>query len=163
MKQDFIKAVADNNLAKVRISLTNELLLDPRGITFSEMLSYAIAHLSDLFEENKEADYSVPSKNEWDEDFLFKVKNDLDFNFSKEKLAFYEEVVKTVGRNKAEAIEREEKKQDEESREEKAQQSINKTYVTITAGGATLAIIGLAAGKTLLLVIGGAALVVGGV
>lgn len=163
MKQDFINAVAEKNLAKVRISLTNELLLDPRGVTFSEMLSYAMAQLTDLFEENKAADYSVPSKDEWNEDFLFIVKNDLDFNFSREKLAFYEEVVKTVGRNKAENIEMEEKTHTKKAGEEKDKHSINKTYVTISAGGATLAIIGLAAGKTLLTVVGGVALVVGGV
>lgn len=83
MKQDFINAVENKNLAKVRISLSNELLLDPRGNTFGEMLSFAMSHISNLFEENKEANYSVPPQEAWNQEFLFEVKSDLDSNFSK--------------------------------------------------------------------------------
>lgn len=165
MKQEFVVAVADKNLAKVRISLSNELLLDPRGTTFSEMLSYAMSNLPELFEENKEADYTVPPQKEWNEDFLFKVKNDLDSNFSREKLAFYETVVKTVGKSKADGIEEEERNEREQQNSNRRSQErhINKTYATVSAGGATLALIGIVAGKTLLTVVGGAVLIVGGV
>jgi hypothetical protein len=166
MKQEFVAAVANKKLAKVRISLTNELLLDPRGTTFGEMLSYAMSEIPELFDENKEAGYTVPSQEEWDEDFLFKVKNDLDSNFSREKLAFYETVVKTVGKSKGEEIDKEERRS-KEQQQSKQQQSpkrpINKTYATVSAGGATLALVGLVAGKTLLTVVGGAVLIVGGV
>lgn len=169
MKPDFIQAVEEHNLAKVRISLTNELLLDPRGKTFSEMLSYAMSKLQDLFEDNKESNYIVPPQAEWDEKFLFKVKNDIDFNFSKEKLAFYEQVIKIVGKRKAERIEEEEKRKGSstiyggEIQQETKRHKINKTYAIISAGGATIALIGIAAGKTMLSIIGGVALVVGGV
>lgn len=168
MKQEFLTAVAEKNLSKVRISLTNELLLDPRGTTFSEMLSYAKEALPNLFEENKEAGYIVPPQDEWDEDFMFKVKNDLDSNFSKEKLALYEAVVKEVGKPKIIDIDIEEQRVRENKRRNhthsgQQEHQINKTYATVSAGGATLAIIGLAAGKTLLSVVGGVALVVGGV
>lgn len=166
MKQEFINAVVEKNLAKVRISLTNELLLDPRGTTFSEMLSYAMNEMPELFDENKEAAYTVPSQEEWDEDFLFTVKNDLDSNFSREKLAFYETVIKTVGKSKGEEIDREERKSREQrqyTNPHNKERKINKTYATVSAGGATLAIVGLVAGKTLLTVVGGAVLVVGGV
>ena len=166
MKQEFISAVAEKNLAKVRMSLTNELLLDPRGITFSEMLSYAIDNIPELFEPNKAANYTVPPQEDWDKGFMFKVKNDLDSNFSREKLAFYETVVKIVGKAKVEGIEQEERKtydQRQSKRQHNQGGGINKTYVTVSAGGATLALIGLVAGKTLLTVVGGAVLVVGGV
>lgn len=167
MKLDFIKAVEDNDLSNVRMSLSNELLLDPRGATFSEMLKYAQENLTNLFEDNKPSDYTVPPKEEWNEDFLFVVKNDLDSNFSKEKLAFYEAVIKVVGKSKAEKIEIEEaqKKTEERARQRRQREKrpINKTYATISAGGATLALVGLVAGKTLLTVVGGAVLVVGGV
>lgn len=166
MKPDFITAVEEKNLAKVRISLTNELLLDPRGFTFSEMLSFANSRLSELFEGNKEADYTVPPQEEWTEDFLFKVKNDLDSNFSREKLAFYETVVKSVGKNKATSIDQEERTEKEKRTTNNLKTKecyINKTYATISAGGATLALVGLVAGKTLLTVVGGVVLVVGGV
>lgn len=168
MKQEFKNAVVEKNLAKVRMSLTNELLLDPRGNSFSEMLSYAMESLPELFEDNKEADYTVPPQEEWNKEFMFQVKNDLDSNFSKEKLAFYEAVVKYVGRNKVIDINKEEQKQrfqksQEHAQKTPSQRSYNKTYATVSAGGATLAIIGLVAGKTLLTVVGGVALVVGGV
>ena len=166
MKQEFINAVVEKNLAKVRISLTNELLLDPRGTSFSEMLSYAMSEIPELFDENKEAGYTVPSQEEWDEDFLFTVKNDLDSNFSREKLAFYETVIKIVGKSKGEEIDREERKSREQrqyTNPHNQERKINKTYATVSAGGATLALIGLVAGKTLLTVVGGAVLVVGGV
>lgn len=168
MKQEFLTAVAEKNLSKVRISLTNELLLDPRGTTFSEMLSYAMEALPNLFEENKEAGYTVPPQEVWDNEFMFKVKNDLDSNFSKEKLALYETVVKAVGKTKAINIDIEEQRERENkrmnhTRSGQQEHQINKTYATVSAGGATLAIIGLAAGKTLLTVVGGVALVVGGV
>lgn len=166
MKQEFIAAVAEKNLAKVRISLTNELLLDPRGETFSEMFTYAMENILELFDQNKEANYTVPPQEEWDEDFLFKVKNDLDSNFSKEKLAFYEAVVKTVGKKKAEDIDKKEAQEQENRHKDNKKRRecrINKTYATVSAGGATLAVVGLVAGKTLLTIMGSAALVVGGV
>lgn len=165
MKQEFINAVSEKNLSIVRISLTNELLLDPRGTTFSEMLSYAMKALPDLFEENKEAGYTVPPQEEWNKEFMLIVKNDLDSNFSKEKLAFYETVVKIVGKSKIGIIEEEERKEREQRGTNRRSQkrSINKTYATVSAGGATLSLIGIVAGKTLLTVVGGAALIVGGV
>ena len=162
MKQEFINAVVEKNLAKVRISLTNELLLDPRGTSFSEMLSYAMSEIPELFDENKEAGYTVPSQEEWDEDFLFTVKNDLDSNFSREKLAFYETVVKTVGKSKGEEIDKEERKSREQrqyTNPHNKERKINNIYATVSAGGATLAIVGLVAGKTLLTAVGGAVLV----
>ena len=178
MKQDFLDAVESKKLAKVRISLSNELLLDPRGVSFGEMLLYATNNLPDLFEENKEANYTFLPQDEWGKDFLFDVKNDLDSNFSKEKLAFYETVAKIVLKDKASQIEIEEvedkKKHRQASNEStineenlinnpKPRKQINTTYATIAAGGTILTIVGVCVGKTLLTVLGGAALVVGGV
>lgn len=59
MKQKFIESVKSGDVRKVRLSLSNELLLDPRGKAFAEMLNYAKANLSNLFEENREARYEV--------------------------------------------------------------------------------------------------------
>lgn len=168
MKQDFLNAVESKKIAKVRIAISNELLLDPRGDTFGEMLSFATTHISDLFEENKDANYSVPPREEWNQEFLFEVKSDLDSNFSKEKLAFYEAVIKVVGRSKAQEINDTETKERECSEREKCTDKkqrtrINTTNGTITAGGTILTIVGICAGKTLLTVLGGVVLIVGGV
>ena len=53
MNQRFIHAVSEHNLAKVRLSISNELLLDPRGLTYKEMLNYASENLPELFEDRK--------------------------------------------------------------------------------------------------------------
>ena len=110
MKQKFIESVKGGDVEEVRLSLSNELLLDPRGKSFAEMLNYAKSNLSNLFEENKEAGYEVLPKEQWDEDFLFTVKNDLDSNFSVEKLAFYQAVIEVVGKEKMASLDEEEKR-----------------------------------------------------
>lgn len=109
MKQKFIESVKSGDVRKVRLSLSNELLLDPRGKAFAEMLNYAKANLSNLFEENREARYEVLPKEQWDENFLFTVKSDLDSNFSVEKLAFYQAVIEIVGKDKMASLDEEEK------------------------------------------------------
>ena len=106
MKTGFTEAVNSHELAKVRMMLCNELLLDPRGNTFSEMLAYAKDNLHDLFEENKESNYEIPiDKSQWDSVLLSKVKRDLNSNFSVEKLALFQEIAMWVGREKANNLE----------------------------------------------------------
>ena len=39
MRPKFIKSVDESDVVSVRISLTNELMLDPRGESFKVMLS----------------------------------------------------------------------------------------------------------------------------
>lgn len=109
MDKAFIQAVNDNNLLRVRLLLTNELLLDPRGESFNEMLLFARTNIPNLFEVNIEANYSIPPQNNWDINFLFVVKNDLDNNFSEKKLTFYKTVVKIVCKSKAEKLAQEDK------------------------------------------------------
>ena len=165
MDKDFIKDVDNSNVKSVRLDLTNELLLDPRGVSFKEMLTYAMSKLPNLFEENKEANYFVPPHDDWDEDFLFVVKNYLDSNFSKEKLAFYQAVIEKVGKAKADDLEKEEMSPKHE--EPKTSSTNQKKIVakpvsaTVTTGGAILTIVGISLGKTLLTVLGGAVLVGG--
>lgn len=112
MKQKYIDAVANRNLIKVRIMLADELLLDPRGETFSEMLLYAKENLHDLFEPNNEANYEIsPDRNNWDMDLASTIKQDLITNFSVEKLALFQEVVMEVGKDKAKALAEEDKRE----------------------------------------------------
>lgn len=109
MKQKFIDAVHEHNLTKVRMMLADELLLDPRGASFSEMLEYAKTNLVDLFEPNKESDYIISDdRNTWNMEFLSRVKQDLITNFSVEKLAFFQEIAMEVGKDKAKALTEEE-------------------------------------------------------
>lgn len=166
MKQKFIESVKSGDVRKVRLSLSNELLLDPRGKAFAEMLNYAKANLSNLFEENREARYEVLPKEQWDENFLFTVKSDLDSNFSVEKLAFYQAVIEIVGKDKMASLDEEEKnakmqKSSSHQPREKAKRSKKTVSMSVATGGAVLTIVGFCVGKTLLTLVGGAVLIGG--
>ena len=166
MKQKFIESVKSGDVRKVRLSLSNELLLDPRGKAFAEMLNYAKANLSNLFEENREARYEVLPKEQWDENFLFTVKSDLDSNFSVEKLAFYQAVIEIVGKDKMASLDEEEKnakmqKSSSHQPKGKAKRSKKTVSMSVATGGAVLTIVGLCVGKTLLTLAGGAVLIGG--
>lgn len=105
MKQRYIDAVTGRNIVKVRIMLADELLLDPRGKTFKEMLAYAKQNLPNLFEDNKEANFVIsPDRSTWDIDLVSEIKQDLISNFSVEKLALFQEVAMEVGKEKAKAL-----------------------------------------------------------
>lgn len=99
MKKSFITAVESKDLVSVRVHLANELMLDPRGASFNEMLTFAKANLEDLYEPDNGMSYSQDQEN-WDEDLLFAVKNDLDSNFSEERLSFYAKIAPVVLKEK---------------------------------------------------------------
>lgn len=180
MKTEFIQAVTNHELAKVRMMLSNELLLDPRGKTFSEMLAFAKDNLSDLFEENKESSYDIPSdKQMWTSTLVSKVKRDLNSNFSVEKLALFQEMAMWVGKDKAFNLEKEEmshvridspysrnKTYSEQGtwQHQKKQRKTQTAAGTITTiGGAALTVYAIGAGKVMLAILGGGAIIVGGI
>ena len=105
MEQDYINAVTDGNIIKVRIMLADELFMDPRGTTFSEMLKYAMNNLPDLFEPDKAANYEFSTdKSTWNIGLASEIKQNLILNFSKEKLALFQDVVMEIGKDKAKAL-----------------------------------------------------------
>lgn len=106
MKPKFMEAISDGDLLTIRLYLANELLLDPRGKSFNKMRSYAEMNIMDLYEIHDGADFSEVSSI-WNEELLFKLRNDLDTNFSKERLDFFETVAKTVLKEKAQSMSKE--------------------------------------------------------
>ena len=178
INQEFQNAVNERNLASVRMMLTNELLLDPRGKTFEEMLQYAKDKLPDLFEPEQPSRFSIPSdKEEWNDDVLSKMKRDLNMNFSVEKLALFVEMAKHVGADKATELEKEElerKKRAKEKKEKKTgehtsgsrtRNSRKTTGTIITGSGAIIGITGLCIEGTIgtVLSILGGVVAIGGV
>ena len=88
-------------------------------------------------------------------------------NFSKEKLAFYEAVVKFVGKDKAIEVEEEEALpvvDENNTHKEHPTRTIKITKVSggVAVGGAIVATVGMCTGMTALSIIGGA-IFVGGV
>ena len=103
MRPKFIKSVDESDVVSVRISLTNELMLDPRGESFKVMLSYAESKLDDLYDVHDGVVYSENS-DDWNEELLYRVKNDLDYNFSRERVLFYEKLAKKCHIEPCEAL-----------------------------------------------------------
>lgn len=102
----FMEAISNGDLITIRLYLANELLLDSRGESFNQMRSYAEINIMDLYEIHDGTDFSeIPSS--WDEELLFNLRNDLDSNFSKERLDFFEKVAKIVLKEKAQLMDEE--------------------------------------------------------
>lgn len=153
MRPKFIKSVDESDVVSVRISLTNELMLDPRGESFKVMLSYAESKLDDLYDVHDGVVYSENS-DDWNEELLYRVKNDLDYNFSRERILFYEKIAKYVLQEKAKQLDSEEQEELRKKNNEKkyTHTQINETnnskdkreiYTGIAIGGAVVATIGL--------------------
>lgn len=160
MKQKFITAVNTGDIVSVRLMLSNELMLDPRGKSFDEMLALSENKLKNLYEIDNEKLYEVPSNN-WDEKFLFSLKNDLDENFSKDKLYLYKKVAMAVLKEKALFLEQEESEKKSQtsasvklSDNAKHVKSSNNAAKTVIVGGAALTIAGLCLSKIALTSIG---------
>lgn len=169
MKAKFIKAVDTADIVSTRLFLANELMLDPRGETFHEMKIYAESRLNNLYEPDNGHIYDE-TEDAWNEKFLFNLKNDLDFNFSRERLAFYEKVIKTVLKEKAEALNEEERKsrvtenETKTSYETESNKRSKKTiYAAVTAGSAVVALTGLCVSKMALASLGAVGMIIGGV
>ena len=125
MTQKFIDAIEAGNLISVRYSLSNELLLDPRGDSYREMKALAEERLDGLYEP---LDGELPQKpvEEYTEPELMELKNDLDSNFSRERLAHYEQVVAIVLREKAEQIAHEDESLNANAEETEGVESVDR-------------------------------------
>lgn len=106
MEQMFVDQVEKNDLTNVRLSLSNELMRHPNGESFSEMLSFAEGKLPGLFEKHDGKSYSK-NEEDWNKDLFFSVKNDLDRNFSKERLELYKKMSRIVLKEKKESSKKE--------------------------------------------------------
>ena len=163
MNPKFIKLVEEGNIIRVRLSLSNELLLDPRGDSFCKMKRFAESQLTNLYEPDNGITYSK-SEPEWDKDFLFQVKNDLDNNFSESQLLVYERVAKEVLKEKATHLEQEEAAGAQPySKEPEEIISNKKVYTGVTVAGAAVAVTGLVLSRMALASLGLAGVVIGGV
>lgn len=170
MKVKFIKAVESGDLVSVRLFIANELMLDPRGKSFTEMKNFAEAKFDNLYDPDNAKSYSSV-KTDWNEELLFSIKNDLDDNFSKEKLAVYESVAKYVLKDKAEELDKEEASRsarttttsNSENTGRSQRRNNKKLYTCITVGGAAIAVTGLCLSRVALASLGLAGVVIGGI
>lgn len=102
MKKEFIDAIESNDIVTVRLIISNELLLNTKGDTYREMKEYAEANVPDLYEAHDGEQLDIDDAN-LSVDLLVQLKNDLDSNFSRERIAVYERVAEIVLRDRVEA------------------------------------------------------------
>ena len=106
MTTKFKNKVDAGDIIATRLMIANELMLDPRGYSFHEMLDFASSKLPDLYEAYDGKDIGTADESAWDENYLSRVKSELNYNFSKERLEYYETVAKVVLKAKAEKLEK---------------------------------------------------------
>ena len=63
MKPKFKKIVDAGDVISTRLFLSNEMMLDPRGNSFKEMLSYAETTLKDLYENHNNSVFDMNKQN----------------------------------------------------------------------------------------------------
>lgn len=169
MKPAFKRTIDSGNLEGARTSLANEMMLDPRGHTFKEMLAYAEAAFPNLYEKHNGAALDRNQAN-WNESMLFATRNALDDNFSKERLSYYYDMAKVVLKEKAATLERESRSTASRGssarttthNERQSNNKINPLHLGLAAGGLVVGGIGLLAGKAAIAIIGLAGAAIGG-
>lgn len=167
MKQKFKKTVDSRDLEGTRLSLANEMMLDPRGESFIEMRKYAESSIPQLYDVHNGEVFDMNQGN-WNESLLFSTKNALDDNFSKERLNFYYDLAKVVLKDKAESLNQEQKemvqydKADSYSSTSKGDNKANPLYVGVAIGGLIIGGAGLFMGKTVIATIGFVGAAIGG-
>lgn len=147
MRQQFIDDVKGGDLISVRLTLTNELMLDPRGGSFEEMLRFAETNMSDLYENDNNKSFSS-NEADWNKELLYDLKNELDYNFSRNKLDLYRKIIKVVLREKAQSMEAEQRESNSHNntteRDDATQQDKpNTDGKKLIYGGVAVAIVGL--------------------
>lgn len=95
LTEEFIEAVGNGKKTRVRIMLKDIMLVDPSLKTFNEMLTYAEKNLSDIYDEH-DGEELISDSTEWDKDYMNQQMVAVVTNFSKERIALLEEIVKKL-------------------------------------------------------------------
>lgn len=162
MKPRFKRLVDSGDIEGVRISLSNEMILDPRGDSFKEMQAYAEAVLQNLYDSHNGAVLDS-NQNNWNRELLNSTKNALDENFSKERLEFFYNLARVVLKDKANALEQGAHTTHISTRntENESRAAISTPSVCLTAGGVIIGGIGLIFSKPVVTTIGIAGIIAG--
>lgn len=102
------ETVDTGDLIGARVGLANELLIDPRGRSFHEMIVYAERSFSDRLYEPHDGEELDRNQEHWTKELMLSTKNALEENFSRKRLNYYYQMVQVVLKDKAEALRQEE-------------------------------------------------------
>ena len=99
--QTFIDCVNKGEVQKLRIMMTNSLLLDYSFSEFNEMEKLA-RNVPGLYDKQNDSVF-IEDKTKWNDDYMHHVDAELEFNFSHERIKHLKEVIRylhPVGNNK---------------------------------------------------------------
>ncbi len=106
LSEEFIQAVDTNQNTLTRVMISDSMLMDLTLGTFRERLEYAERNLPDLYDEHDGEVFSSDIT-DWDEGLLDKQMIRVVENFSRERIAFLQKLVRHVNAEKAEEADRE--------------------------------------------------------
>lgn len=156
--KEFVEAVENGKLLRVRIMLKDILLVDPTATKFEEMESYANSKIGNLYDEQDEEklNYDVTC---WDEDYLNEQMVNVVNNFSKERIALLKDMVRYIYRDKVQKIRNEESSSQNQEKRVITQKHIG---TGVAVAGAAVAVAGICSSHTIL-TIGGVVAAAAGV
>lgn len=166
MRAKFTRTVQGKDLFGVRQALADEMLIDPRGSGFKEMLAYAEKYLFNLYETDDGKEYPQ-GESDWTKDLLYNLKYDLSKNFSREKLTLFVKMAQYVLKDKAASLDQEEKEKIRTAPEQEISRHGPTQYKNVYAGvaiaGVAVAVTGICISKIAVTTLGLAGVVIGGV
>lgn len=95
LTSEFIDAVSNNKITRVRIMLKDIMLVDPSMNTFNEMVSYAEKNMTALYDQH-DGEKLKKSTSDWTEDYMNQQMVSVVTNFSKERVAILKDIVKQL-------------------------------------------------------------------
>lgn len=153
--KEFVEAVENGKLLRVRIMLKDILLVDPTATKFEEMESYTNSKIGNLYDEHDEEklNYDVTC---WDEDYLNEQMVNVVNNFSKERIELLKGMVRHIYRDKGQKILAEASSSYKQKRH-----AVTQTHIVagIAVASAALAVAGICTSHTILTIGGVAAAV----
>lgn len=93
LTNEFLDAVSNNKMIRVKIMLKDIMLVDPSLVIFNEMLSYAEKNMTGLYDQHDGEEFRR-STSDWTEDYMNQQMVSVVTNFSKERVAILEDIVK---------------------------------------------------------------------
>lgn len=158
LSADFMKAVDSHDILMARIMLKDSMLVDLTLNQFKERLAYAESKMSDLYDEHDGEPFSNNIA-EWNKDMLDEQMVKVVTNFSKERVAFLQKLVRTVYAQKAERADRVEFVATHKS----SSVGPKEIGVGVAACGVVAAVVGIAASQPVIVAAGVVGMVAGGV
>ena len=158
ISQDFVSAVEKNDLLMVRIMLKDSMVVDPTLAEFHTLLSFAEENMCDLYDAH-DGESFTQNASQWTKDYMDEQMVKVVGNFSKERIELLKSICKHLYSRQVEKIIGERM----EETEAKAPIARKHIGVGVTAAGVITAAVGIAISKPLVIGIGVAAAVAGGI